>query len=165
MKRLLAALAISCFSLGAAAALAGHYLLVWAGDLAKQGHDFLTVIDADPSSTTFGRLVSSVETAQVTVRPHHTKYTMPASGMLFANDHDAGSSFIFDVRDPRRPTLAATFNAMAGVAHPHSYMRLPNGPCARDVSARSSDHAAEHDGHVRRTRGDRRSGQGHPLGE
>ncbi len=105
----------------------GHYLFVWAGDQAKKGNDFLVVIDADPSSASYGRLVTTLETDQQTVRVHHTEYTMPASGMLFANDHDAGRTFIFDVRDPLHPTVETSFTDMAGYMHPHSYVRLPNG--------------------------------------
>ena len=134
MKRLPLALALSCFSFAAVAAgqspaavTAGHYLFVWSGDLAKKGNDFLAVIDADPASKTYGRIVTSVEATQTTVRPHHTEYTMPASGMLFANDHDAGSTFILDVRDPLKPRVSAKFDDMGGFAHPHSYLRLPNG--------------------------------------
>lgn len=109
------------------ASASGHYLLVWAGDRAHQGNDFLAVIDADPSSASYGRLLTTLATDQQTVRVHHTEYTMPASGMLFANDHDAGRTFIFDVRDPLRPKIAASFSDMAGYMHPHSYVRLPNG--------------------------------------
>jgi hypothetical protein len=58
---------------------------------------------------------------------HHTEYTMPASGMLFANDHDAGRTFVFDVRDPLHPTVETSFTDMAGYMHPHSFLRLPNG--------------------------------------
>src|SRR5271170_2636100 len=61
------------------------------------------------------------------MRVHHTEYTMPASGMLFANDHEAGRTFIFDVRDPLHPKVATSFADMAGYMHPHSYLRLPNG--------------------------------------
>ena len=61
------------------------------------------------------------------MRVHHTEYTMPASGMLFANDHDAGRTFIFDVRDPLHPKIASSFADMAGFMHPHSFLRLPNG--------------------------------------
>src|ERR1700748_20040 len=81
-------------------AATGHYLLVWAGDHAKKDNDFLAVIDADPGSKTYGHLLTTLATDQKTDRPHHTEYTMPASGMLFANDHDVGRTFIFDVRDP-----------------------------------------------------------------
>ena len=105
----------------------GHYLYVWAGDAAKQGDDFLAVIDADPASPSYGRLVSSVETDQQTIRVHHTEYSMPESGMLFANDHDGGKTFVFDARDPAAPKIAASFRDLGGYSHPHSFLRLPNG--------------------------------------
>ena len=111
----------------ATVAESGRHLLVWAGDRAQNGNDFLAVIDADPHSRTYGRLVTAVVTDQPTVRVHHTEYTMPASGMLFANDHDVGRSFIFDVRNPLQPKVAASFTDMGGFMHPHSFMRLPNG--------------------------------------
>lgn len=106
---------------------AGHYLFVWAGDRDSRGNDFLAVIDANPTSPAFGRIVTSLMTDQKTVRVHHTEYTMPAGGMLFANDHDAGRTFIFDVRDATHPRIAASFSDAAGYMHPHSYVRLPNG--------------------------------------
>jgi len=108
-------------------AATGHYLFAWTGDLAKKGNDFLTVIDADPASPSYGQLLTTLATDQQTVRVHHTEYTMPASGMLFANDHDAGRTFIFDVRDPLHPKIASSFTDMAGFMHPHSFLRLPNG--------------------------------------
>ena len=77
----------------------GHYLFAWAGDPAGKGTDFLAVIDADPASPTYGRLVTTVATDQPR-KLHHTEYVMPAGGMLFANDHNAGRSFLFDLRDP-----------------------------------------------------------------
>lgn len=103
------------------------YLFVWAGDAAKQGNDFLAVIDAYPASLTYGQLVTTVVTEQQTMRVHHTEYTMPESGMLFANDHNAGRTFIFDVRDALHPKIVTSFTDMAGYMHPHSYLRLPNG--------------------------------------
>ena len=121
----------------------GHYLFAWTGDAANKragcstncgaegpkgwGNDFLAVIDADPASPSYGHLVTTVATDQQTMYVHHTEYTMPASGMLFANDHDAGRTFIFDVRDPLHPTVETSFTDMAGYMHPHSFVRLPNG--------------------------------------
>lgn len=118
-----------------------HSLFVWAGDRDKKGNDFLLVIDADPDSPNFGRMLTSLKTDQKTVRPHHTEYTMPASGMLFANDHDAGRSFILDVRNPLQPKVVASFNDMGGFAHPHSYLRLPNGNV---LATFQHDHATMH---------------------
>ena len=124
-------------------ATAPHALFVWAGDQAKQGNDFLLVIDADPDSPGYGRFLSAVETDQRTQRPHHTEYAMPGSGMLFANDHDAGRSFIFNVRDPLHPTITASFGDMAGFSHPHSFLRLPNGHV---LASFQHDHHAKHEG-------------------
>lgn len=105
----------------------GHYLFAWTGDADGKGNDFLIVIDADPASASYGHLITTLATDQKTELVHHTEYTMPASGMLFANDHYAGRTFIFDVRDPLHPKIAASFTDLAGYMHPHSYLRLPNG--------------------------------------
>src|SRR5271154_1943720 len=109
------------------ATVPGHYLFAWTGDVAHKGNDFLAVIDADPASASYGHLLTTLATDQQTMRVHHTEYTMPASGMLFANDHDAGRTFIFDLRDPLPPRVSTSFMDMAGYMHPHSYLRLPNG--------------------------------------
>ena len=103
------------------------YLFAWAGDAEQKGNDFLAVIDADPSSASYGKLVTTLATDQKTIQVHHTEYTMPASGMLFANDHGAGRTFIFDLRDPLHPKIANSFTDMGGYMHPHSYLRLPDG--------------------------------------
>ena len=103
------------------------YLFAWVGDAEQKGNDFLAVIDADPSSASYGKLVTTLATDQKTIQVHHTEYTMPASGMLFANDHGAGRTFIFDVRDPLHPKIANSFTDMGGYMHPHSYLRLPDG--------------------------------------
>jgi hypothetical protein len=102
-------------------------MFAWTGDVAKAGNDFLAVIGADPASATYGQLITTLVTDQQTMQVHHTEYVMPASGMLFANDHLAGRTFIFDVRDPLHPTIVTSFTDMAGYSHPHSYLRLPNG--------------------------------------
>lgn len=121
------ALAVASHSQVQKSTAAGHYLFVWCGDLAGKGNDFLAVIDADPSSASYGHLITTLTTDQQTMRVHHTEYTMPASAMLFANDHDAGRTFIFDLHDPLHPKIATSFTGMAGYMHPHSYVRLPNG--------------------------------------
>jgi hypothetical protein len=134
MPRVSFALALLCYCVNLPAAPDGqktagpdHYLFVWAGDRAHNGNDFLAVIDADPASAHYGRLVTTLATDQQTMLVHHTEYTMPASGMLFANDHYAGRTFIFDVREPLHPKIATSFTDMAGFMHPHSYLRLPDG--------------------------------------
>ena len=75
-----------------------HYLFVWAGGAAGQQTDFLAVIDASPASPHYGQLLTTLNTDQQTKLVHHTEYVMPAGGILFANDHDAGRTFLFDLR-------------------------------------------------------------------
>jgi hypothetical protein len=124
---------IVCFTIAPALAqeagnaTAGHYMFAWTGDSDHKGMDFLAVIDADPASATYGKLITTVVTDQMTMQVHHTEYVMPASGMLFANDHEAGRTFIFDVRDGLHPKIVTSFTDMDGYMHPHSYLRLPNG--------------------------------------
>lgn len=129
MSRLLSLFLMLCVAGWSAPSRAapGHTLFVFTGDQAHIGNDFLAVIDADPASATYGKLLTTVATDQKSVRPHHTEYVMPASGMLFANDHDAGRTFIFDLHDPMKPKVAASFADMAGYSRPHSFLRLPNG--------------------------------------
>jgi hypothetical protein len=90
-----------------------------------------------PASATYGRLVTTIGTDQQTTDAHHTEYVMPASGMLFANDHYSGRTFVFDVRDPVHPMIAASFTDVAGYMHPHSFLRLPNGHVLATFSARA----------------------------
>lgn len=117
----------------------GHYLFVWTGDQAKQGVDFLMVLDANPASPTYGRMLAGVGTNIKSVRIHHTEYEMPASGMLFANDHDANRSIIFDLRKPLEPRVSASFESLGGYSMPHSFLRLPNGNVL--VSFQFADHS------------------------
>jgi hypothetical protein len=133
MSRQLLGLALVLYAISVPAVSAdkpqvpGHYLFAWAGDVAQQGNDFLAVIDAEPGSATYGHLVTTVVTDQKSMQVHHTEYTMPEDGLLFANDHLAGRTFIFDLRDPINPKISASFTDMAGYSHPHSFLRLPNG--------------------------------------
>lgn len=120
----------------------GHYLFVWTGDQAKQGNDFLVVVEADPVSPNYGKLVAGVGTDIKSVRIHHTEYEMPASGMLFANDHDANRTVIFDLRKPLQPKVVSSFGSLGGYSMPHSFLRLPNG------NVLASFQFADRDGHM-----------------
>lgn len=127
-----------------------HYLFAWTGDIALKGNDFLAVIDADPASASYGKLVTTVATDQQTKMAHHTEYVMPESGMLFANDHNAGKTFIFDVRDALHPKVTTSFTDMDGYMHPHSYLRLPNGHV---LATFQHAHHVGHEGHMGATGG------------
>nr|WP_295659653.1 hypothetical protein [Polymorphobacter sp.] len=111
----------------ASAATVGHYLFAWAGDADSKGEDFLAVIDADPASPTYGKPMASAASGIRSQQAHHSEYWMPASQLLFANDHEAGKTAIMDIRDPLHPRVHVTFGDLDGFSHPHSFLRLPNG--------------------------------------
>ena len=112
------------------------YLFVWAGDDARQSSDFLAVIDANPSSPSYGRIVSSLPVGISGSMPHHTEYEFPKNNLLFADGWVAGHTFIFDLSQPLKPRIAAQFQDRAGYSFPHSFVRLANG----DVLATFQSH-------------------------
>jgi len=104
-----------------------EYLYLWTASSDTTHPDFLAVFDVRRSSPRYGRLVTTVPVPGRNNGPHHTEHEMPAGGRLFVNGFGSGESFIFDMSDPASPTLAGRFGDMAGMMHPHSYVRLPNG--------------------------------------
>jgi hypothetical protein len=106
---------------------ASRYLFVWAGDAARVSTDFLAVIDAQPSSPAYGRIVSSAPVELTGTMPHHTEYEFPKGNRLIANGWAAGRTFIFDLSDPLRPRVARKFQDRDGYSFAHSFVRLPNG--------------------------------------
>jgi hypothetical protein len=129
-KRRLARVAVAALlfaAVAAASAPSGHYLFAWAGDSTGHGEDFIAVIDADPASPKYGKLITTAASGIRTRQVHHTEYWMPDGTLLFANDHKAGRTAVIDLSDPLHPKVHATFGDLAGFSHPHSFLRLPNG--------------------------------------
>ena len=148
---LLAAALIVCSACRESAPKSGppkdNFLFVWAGDSAAAASDFLAVIDANASSPKYGTVVSSIATGAVGTHPHHTEAEMPSDGHLLANGFHSGQTWLFDLTTPRQPKIVASFGALAGFSHPHTYVRLANGNVlatfqyAADTMAPAPDHA------------------------
>ncbi len=105
------------------------YLYLWTASADSSGPDFLAVYDIrdDAKRPSYGALVATVPVPGRSNGPHHTEHEMPVNGLLFANGFRSGQSFVFDLTTPTKPTLAKHFGDMAGLMHPHSFWRLPNG--------------------------------------
>ncbi len=110
-----------------AAAPAGEYLYLWTASTDSTTPDFLAVLDVTEDSARYGRLVTTTPVPGLANGPHHTEHEMPADGRLFANGFASGQSFIFDLTDPAQPRVDGQFGDVDGYAHPHSFLRLPNG--------------------------------------
>ncbi len=108
------------------AASDSRYLYLWTAAADRTQPDFLAVLDVQPAAT-YGTLVTTLAVPGTHNGPHHTEHEMPADDRLFANGFASGQSFIFDLTDPARPKLDGTFGDVAGLMHPHSFVRMPGG--------------------------------------
>ena len=104
----------------------GSYLFVWTGGAGPGATDFMATIDANPASSTYGRVLASIPTGTIGM-PHHTEHEMPVDGHLLANDFPAGHTWLFDLKNPLKPRIITSFGDVAGYSHPHSFIRLANG--------------------------------------
>jgi hypothetical protein len=114
-------------ALHAQAKASSDYLYLWTASADSTQPDFLAVFDARPASGSYGRLVATVPVPGRNNRPHHTEHEMAADGRFFANGFGSGQTFVFDAEDPAHPRLDGQFGDIAGMMHPHSFLRLPNG--------------------------------------
>ncbi len=106
------------------------YVVVWLYDEDFQDSDFLAVIDADPASETYTEIVETIPTGMIGSTAHHTNYSYPESGRLFANGYYSGVTFVFDLTDPLDASVINSFGATppeANYNHPHSFVALPGG--------------------------------------
>ena len=117
------------------------WLFAWSGDLDRADSDFLAVIDADPDSPDYGRVVTTLPVEERGTMPHHTEHRMPPSRTLFASGFRAGITFRFDLSDPREPRLLGSFRAVDSLTHPHSYERLPDGTVLATFQGRGDRNA------------------------
>jgi hypothetical protein len=125
--RAIVLLSFGASALSAQAKAPSDYLYVWTASSDTTQPDFLAVFDVRPAPGRYGRLVTTVPVPGRKNGPHHTEHEMAADARLFANGFRSGQTFIFDASDPARPRLDGHFGDLAGMMHPHSFLRLPNG--------------------------------------
>ena len=127
---LLASLAAACAPARPASTTASapsDYLYLWTASADSTRPDFLAVLDVRPDTGRYGRLVTTLPVPGLHNGPHHTEHELPADRRLFANGFGSGQTFIFDLTNPAQPRLAGQFGDIAGMMHPHSFLRLPGG--------------------------------------
>src|SRR5437762_1289229 len=106
-------------------------LYVWTSDADAKQPDFLTVVDADPKSPGYGKILTTVPTGStVDNEAHHFGYTVNAD-RIFAGGLVSNRLFIYDVKaDPKHPALIKTIpdlGALSGYSGPHTYYAVPGG--------------------------------------
>ena len=105
-------------------------LYVWTSDADQNDPDFLTVIDANPTSSTYGTIIATAPTSAPANEAHHFGYTVNAD-RIFAGGLFSNRLFIYDVAtDPKHPKLVKTVPDLAastGYSGPHTFYAVPGG--------------------------------------
>jgi selenium-binding protein 1 len=103
-------------------------LYVWTRDADGKDSDFLAVVDADPKSATFGKIVSTVPTNSAGNEAHHFGYTAGADRIMAAGMF-TNKLFLYDVAaNPRSPRLIKTVDLdPTGYSGPHTMYAVPDG--------------------------------------
>lgn len=111
-----------------AAATPSPYLYVWAGDAdaAEGDSDFLTVVDANPESATYGSVLGTAPIGSVGNDPHHAIPIAPTDGLFFANGFDANKTFLFDLSMPGEALFVRELEKVEGYEYAHSFYLLEN---------------------------------------
>jgi hypothetical protein len=112
---------------GCARPVPAKYLFVWAGTghpPEHSGTDFIAVLDANPASPDYGKVLRTLSVAEGGWMPHHAEFVLPPGRRFFANDFLSGKSFLIDAREPLAPQLVRRVDSVPGYRQPHSFARL-----------------------------------------
>ena len=108
-------------------------LIVWASDQAHVEPDFLAVVDFEPSSRTYGKVLDTVPLTgphAVGNEPHHVGLSRDgrtlALGGLLSILRQQDQVYFFDVSSPRRPTFLRSDNP-PGASITDEFAPLANG--------------------------------------
>jgi selenium-binding protein 1 len=103
-------------------------LYVWTRDGDGKESDFLSVVDVDPKSASYGKIVATAPTNSPANEAHHFGYSANAD-RIFGAGMFSNKLFIYDVkRTPRKPQLIRTVDLdPTGYSGPHTLYAVPGG--------------------------------------
>lgn len=104
------------------------YLYLFCVDADEHDNDFVAVIDVDPKSSTFSRIVSTLDLGSSANETHHWGYTDDRT-RIWAGGLKSSRIWIIDIAtDPAKPTIEAVLEDVpqqTGLSGPHTYYALP----------------------------------------
>src|SRR5712691_10996691 len=108
------------------------YLIVWAGDADRSNSDFLAILDADPTSATYGKVLRTYPVRSRGNEPHNVNVEPRGDRRLFAGGLLTNRTFVFDLRQPLAGRLLAVDDAgpQRRLWGPHDFVSLPSGRMA-----------------------------------
>jgi hypothetical protein len=108
------------------------YLLVWAGDADRQNADFLAVLDADPTSATYGKVLKTYPVRSRGNEPQQLNAEPRGDRRVFASGLLTNRTFVFDFRQPLAARLLHVDEPgpPRGLGTPREVVTLPSGRVA-----------------------------------
>lgn len=103
-------------------------LYVWTRDADGKDSDLLAVVDVDPASENYGKIIATEPTGSAQNEAHHFGYTS-GGDRIFGGGLFSNKLFIYDVKsNPRRPKLIRTVDLdKTGYSGPHTLYAVPGG--------------------------------------
>lgn len=103
-------------------------LYVWTRDGDGQDSDFVAVVDVNPESPEYGKIIATSPTGSAANEAHHFGYTVNAD-RIFAGGMFTNKLFIYDLaEDPKDPKLIDTIDLdPTGYSGPHTFYAIPGG--------------------------------------
>jgi hypothetical protein len=119
-----------CTRKGGAPTFTGEpYLVAWAGDADRQQPDFLAVLDADPTSTSYGKVAKTYPVQSRGNEPHGMLAEQRPDRRVFTTGLLGNRLFVFDLRAPLDGRLLRVDEAGASRRFwaPAEPLSLPDG--------------------------------------
>src|SRR4051794_716099 len=104
------------------------YLYVFCVDADAKDNDFVAVIDVDPKSPTYAKVLSTVDLGSKGNETHHWGYTDDRSRIWACGLLSSRIWILVVAADPARPRIEKVLDdapATAGLTGPHTYYALP----------------------------------------
>lgn len=108
------------------------YLAVWAGDADRRNADFLALIDADPTSPSYGKVLRTYPVRSRGNEPHELNAEPRGDRRVFAGGLLSSRTFVFDLRQPLAGKLVGVDDPdrTRRFTAPYAYVSLPSGRVA-----------------------------------
>jgi hypothetical protein len=95
--------------------------------MTRHGTDMIAVINADPASPKYGRVIDAETVDTMGMMPHHSELELPAASPFFVNDFATGKTYLIGFASVEHPVVAGEMDPIRGAHTPHSFARLPSG--------------------------------------
>jgi len=122
-----------------------RYLYVWAGTASShhdRGVNFLAVMNADPASADYGKVIDATVADSGTM-PHHAEFTLPPRRPLFVNDFMTGENLLIDHQEPLKPRVMGRVAATPGFRRVHSFARFQDSLVMATIQFGDSSEAGD----------------------